>query len=151
MFLGFSGLVNPAAIQLTKANAFQAAKVVLGLNAPTTTLLRVADSYTRFVIPQTNRALSVQQILGDVNFSRFISEGKDATDAKTGKLDKILGGDSHDFSLGGSALFGLPNWLLYGGAGYVAYRAYKKHKTTGKWFGGATPAAAVPTAIPVKG
>ena len=125
MFGNIQGLVNPAAIAVTKANAFQAAKVVLGLNAATATCLQIAEKYTAWVLPQTNRALTMQQILGDVNFARFVEEVQNGTPAKTvDKVDKLLGGGG--YGLSDSLLFGIPNWVLYGGAGYFAYTYYKK-------------------------
>ncbi len=150
MFLGIGNLVNPAAIALTKTNAYQAAKVVLGLNAPTPTLLSIAEKYTAFVIPQANRALTVPQILGDINFTRFVSEGKDA--GEVSKLDKVLSGGSSSYGLTDSIAFGIPNWVLYGGVGVLAYRYYRKKRAAGglKLFGGAAPASVVPTAIPAK-
>ncbi len=131
MFLGLGNLINPAAIALTKSNAFQAARVVLGLNAPTATALSIAEKYTAWVIPQTNRALTVQQILGDVNFSRFVSEGQDS--AKPDKIEKLLSGGG-SYGLTDSLAFGIPNWILYGAGGYFGYRYYKKKKASGGIF-----------------
>lgn len=153
MFLGIGNLVNPAAIQLTKANAYQAAKVVLGLNADSTTLRTIAERYTAFAIPRLNRAASVPQILSDLDFSRFVSEGKDGPPQKTiDKVDKLLGSSS--YGLGDSLFLGIPNFVLYGGLGYLGYRYYKKKKATGglsffKPQAVASPALPSPVAAPV--
>lgn len=153
MFLGIGNLVNPAAIQLTKANAYQAAKVVMGLNTDSATLRAVADKYTAFIIPRLNRAASVQQILSDLDFARFVSEGKDGPPQKTvDKVDKLLGGGS--YGLTDSLFFGIPNWVLYGGGGYLAYTYYKKKKASGgfsffKTKTTAAPALPSPVAAPV--
>jgi hypothetical protein len=129
MFLGLSNLVNPAAIALTKANAYQAAKVVLGLNEPTSTLLSIAEKYTAFVLPQTNRALTVQQILGDVNFSRFVDEGKNGPVDHPSAIAKVENALESKFGLSDAFLFGIPNLVTYGALGYVGYRYYKKRQS----------------------
>lgn len=130
MFLGvgMGNLINPAAIALTKANAFQAAKTVLGLNAATATCLAIAEKYTAWVLPQTNRALTVQQILGDVNFSRFVSEGQDSAAGHKSTVDKVESALESKYGLFDSLLFGIPNIAIYGGLGYLGYRYWKKRK-----------------------
>lgn len=139
-----SNLVNPQAIQLTKANAYRAAQIVLGTSAPQSQLIQVASQYTAFVIPRANRALSLQQILGDVDFVRFTSAAKDSTDSsvseKISKAEKMVNGE---FGLSESPL-GVPNWLVYAGLGVGGYFLYKKKKTAGwKFFSKPVTAAAV--------
>ncbi len=143
MFLGVGNLVNPAAIQLTKANAYQAAKIVLGLNTDSATLRSAADKYSAFVIPRLNRAASVQQILSDIDFARFTSEAKDGPPQKTiDKVDKLLGGGN--YGLGDSLFFGIPNFVLYGGLSYLGYRYYKKRKASKTTVASATTVSARP-------
>jgi|SRR6187402_2301680 len=146
MFLGIGALVNPAAIQLTKANAYTAAKVVLGLNAPQTQLMKIAEDYTRHIIPRANRAPTVPMILGDFEFSKFVSQAKDGIDgaasAKIENTARMLGGS---FSLGDSLLFGIPNYLLYAGLGAAGYWYVKKKKAAGwKLFSKPASVSAVP-------
>lgn len=129
MYLAAIGnLVNPQAIALTRANAYAAAKVVLGLEAPMTTLMLIANNYTQYVIPKTNRALSQQQILGDLEFARFVSAGQDAAasggGSETAKIEKDVSG-----TLGPTdSPLGLPNWIFYIGLAAGVYYLYKKKK-----------------------
>ena len=144
MFGNIGVLVNPAAIQLTKANAYTAAKMVLGLSTPQSQLVTVATNYTNSVIPKISRALSVQQILGDIDFVKFTAAAKDGTDSSVS--DKIAKEES---KIAGSIGFsdsplGVPNWIVYGGLGAAAYWYYKKRKKTGT-----TGASVVPSAAPV--
>lgn len=140
MFLGIGNLVNPQAIAVTKANAFAAAKVVLGLEEPQTTLMMIAQNYTNFVIPKTNRALTVPQILGDLEFSRFVSAAKDATNPSIeSKIDKAV---TSEFGLTDSPL-GISNWIIYAGLAAGGYYLYKKKKLP--FMKKQIPAALIPT------
>jgi hypothetical protein len=86
-------------------------------------------------------------------FARFTSEAKDGPPQKTiDKVDKLLGGGN--YGLGDSLLFGIPNFVLYGGLGYLGYRYYKKKKAAGglsffKAKPAAMPALPSPVAAPV--
>ncbi len=145
MFLGFSGLVNPQAVALTKSNAYIAAKIVLGLNAPMVQLLKAAADYTTYAIPKLNRAASVQQILGDLEFARITSQAKDST---TGSVsDKIAKVEKEMTGLGlNAAPLGVPNWLLYAGAAAGGYYLYKKKKNAGWKFFTKPTGSVVPSA-----
>ncbi len=129
MFLGIGALVNPQAIALTKANAYRAAQVVLGTSAPQSQAMKAAVDYTNFIAPKLSRAATVQQILGDLDFTRFVTAAKEASDPSI--ESKILKAEkSMDFGLSGHVL-GLPNWLLYSGLGAAGYFYYKKKKSGG--------------------
>ncbi len=146
MFLGFSGLVNQQAIALTKANAYTAAKVVLGLNAPMVQLLKAASDYTAYAIPRLNRAATVPQILSDLKFAEIASQAKDSTTGsvsdKIAKAEKAVSGS---LALGDAPL-GVPNWLLYAGAAAGGYFLYKKKKASGwKFFSKPSGASVVPS------
>ncbi len=139
---GMGNLVNPQAIQLTKANAYTAAKIVLGTSAPQSQLIQVATQYTQSVIPHANRALTVPQILGDIDFLKYTSAAVSGSDSSVS--DKIAKAESSlKLGLGGSAL-GVPNWLLYTGIGVGGYFLYKKQKSSGwKFFSKPVAAASV--------
>lgn len=131
-FMGVGNLINANAISTLKANAYQAAKVVLGRAASEEALMKAADDYAAFVIPRTNRALNVGEIVRDFNFKRIATGAKSEASVK-GKVSKLI--DTHDWSLGGSIFGNIPNLLLYGAAGYVGYRYYNKRKGgSGKGF-----------------
>lgn len=138
-YLGSLGnLINPQAINLTRANAYAAAKIVLGTAAPQAELIKVATNYTNYIVPRVNRAQSVQQILGDTQFSVFTSQASDHS-GEGAAASQIKRTESQVASTFGpaEAPLGVPNWLLYGGvavAGYFYYR--KKHPSA------FTPAAA---------
>ncbi len=147
MMYGLSNLVNQAAIQLTKRNAYTAAQIVLGTDAPKTQLMTVATNYTNSVIPKANRALSVQQILGDLDFTHFTAAAKDATDTSVSKKIADAEKSMSSFGLAESPL-GLPNWLLLAGVGVGGYYLYKKKKSSGWKLFSKPTAAAVATAVP---
>ncbi len=137
----FGNLVNPQAIALTRSSAYIAAKMVMGLAAPQAQLLMVANNYTKFIIPKLNRAATVPQILGDLDFSRFISQAKDATDSSLeSKIEKGAKSIAGEFGLHDTPL-GVPNWIVYLGLGGAAYYFYKKRNGGGFKIFGATPAA----------
>lgn len=152
-YLGFGNLVNPQAIALTRSNAYQAARIVMGIGAPITQAMSAAQAYTNFIIPKLNRAATVQQILGDLDFARFVSQAKDAADGsasdKVAKVEKEISGE---FGLG-DHLLGIPNYLLYGGLLVGGYFYYKKKKKSGgfNWFKKkalSAPASLVPSPVP---
>lgn len=125
----FGVLVNQAAIALTKANAYTAAKIVLGTAAPQSELMQVAMAYTNYIIPKVVRAQSVQQILGDIEFSTFTSQATTTSGTPAaGEIGKAK--ESIKSALGiGEAPLGVPNWLIYTGIAAAGYWYYKKHGT----------------------
>lgn len=139
MFTGVSGLmglgnlINASAVATLKANAYQAAKQVLGPKTKDSILMQASDQYAAFVIPKTNRALSVYEIVHDFNFVRIAKAAKETPDKSMASKFSAI---ESDFSLGHSLIGGIPNWLLYGGLGYVGYRYYKNKKGGGSTKGG---------------
>ncbi len=123
MFLGFHGLTNPQAIQLTKANAYRAAQIVMGTGAQQSQLYKAATDYTNFIAPKLNRYATVQQIITDPEFAMFVSRAKDGNETVSEKIERA----NSAFGLSDSLLFGIPNWVLYGAAGFLGYQYYKKH------------------------
>lgn len=134
MFFGTSTLgdigvlINQNAIGLLRANTYQAARQLFGPSAKPDILDKAVDAYTKFVVPRTNRALATPEILNDYNFKRIANAAK--AGPKSGK-DKALDISPGNFGLSDSLLFGLPNWLLYAGAGYAGYKYYKKKRGKG--------------------
>ncbi len=141
-FLGFGALVNPQAIALTRANAYQAARIVLGISAPIHQAMKAANEYTAFIQPKLNRAATVQQILGDLDFAQFVARAKEAAEPSLSEKIMKAEKDMSGFSLQGN-LLGVPNWLLYGGLAVGGYFYYKKKKAGGGFKFFSTPAAAV--------
>lgn len=131
MFLGIGALVNPQAIQLTRANAYTAASIVMGTEAPQSQKMQVAVQYTNQVLPKLNRFATVPQILSDLTFTQVVSQVKDAADPtvseKIAKAEKEIGGE---FGLT-DHLLGIPNYLLYGGLAVAGYFYWKKKKKSG--------------------
>lgn len=125
---GMDSLVNPQAIQLTKANAYKAAQIVLGTSASQAQLIRTANDYTNSVIPKLNRAASVGQIVGDPDFATFASRAKDSLDAspseKIAKVEKEMKGVMDP----SGTTFGVPNLIVYGGVAAAGYWYWKKRK-----------------------
>lgn len=122
---GIGNLINQNAIGLLRANTYAAARQFLGAGKEDL-LNKVVDAYTKFVIPRTNRALATPEIINDYNFKRIANAIKAGPkDSGKGKALDISPGN---FGLSDSLVFGLPNWLLYGGLGYAGYRYYKKKK-----------------------
>lgn len=142
MFGEFGVLVNQQAIALTKANAYTAAKIVLGTAAPQSQLVQVATAYANYIVPKVNRAQTVQQILGDIEFATFTSQATTPSGtAAAGEIGKAK--ESIKSTLGiGEAPLGIPNWLLYTGLAAGVYWYYKKR---------GMPVAVVPTAVVPKG
>ncbi len=141
-FLGFSGLVNPQAIQLTKANAYRAAQITLGTSAPMSQLTQVATEYTNRVTPKLNRYATVQQILGDIEFTQVVAKVKEGTDPTVSEKISMVEKEISGFGLQGH-LLGVPNWLLYAGLGTAGYYFYKKKKSGGAFKFFSKPVAAI--------
>lgn len=132
MFLGFGALVNQAAIAMTRNNAYQAAKVVLGPKASQDVLFKAADDFVRFVQPRTNRALQTVEIVHDMNFAR-IAKAAQSSEEKSLKDQIKEGADSLNIGLNDSLAFGIPNYLLYGAIAVGGFLLWKK-KSGGKGF-----------------
>jgi hypothetical protein len=111
------GLINPSAISLLKANAYQAAKQVLGARTKDDILYKVVDTYAAFTIPKTNRALTVFEIAHDMNFKRIANKTRD---------DEKSLGDTTKGLLSGLGV--IPKLAIYGVGGYAAYRGYKWYR-----------------------
>ncbi len=128
---GLGVLVNQAAISMTRANAYNAAKQALGPKASAAVVYEAGDNYLKYVIPRTNRALTVFEISRDINFRRMLDAAKEAGAAKAiskaKDADPIL--DVSDYSLTGSLFGSVPNYLILGVAAAGGYWYWKKkHK-----------------------
>ncbi len=121
-------LINQAAIALTRANAYAAARQVLGAKTPTDVLFTAADDYLKFVVPKTNRALMTPEIVHDINFFKIAKAAKSA--GAEAKKEKDAGPliEPGSFGLTESMFGDIPNYLIYGGVAAVGYWYYRKHK-----------------------
>jgi len=112
-----------AAIQLTKGNAFQA-RPSAGAQHPDVYLLSIAEKYTAWVLripTRTERAADCGR--REFLALHFRKSGR-------GQGDSWKDSEWRRVRLRDSLLLGIPNWIVYGGLGFVGTSTTKEE---GRW------------------